>query len=170
MKAVEAFGRGDHPAAVRAMDEAASLLAGTLPTRAEEMGTLWRLEKELAAGKARHEAQTWTRPMLTMREQLSLVLLLLLAFGVIFEMPVVMALLGVMGVITSSFLFRYQRHAFVVCLIAAALLTPTGDVVNLTLMGGPMILCYELGLLAAWLIERKRARKGQTTEGAPSTP
>jgi sec-independent protein translocase protein TatC len=120
---------------------------------------VWRLQKELAAGQARFETLNWTRPMLSMHEQLSLVLLLILAFGVIFELPIVMALLGVVGVINSRFLFKYQRHAFVVCLIAAAILTPTGDVVNLSLMGGPMILCYELGLVAVWLIERRRARR-----------
>ena len=156
--AAEAFGRKDYAVAAAAMDEAASLLAGVAPTRTEELSGLWRLEKELAAGHARHEALRWTRPMLTMNEQLSLVLVLLLAFGVIFELPLVMALLGVVGVVKSQWLFKYQRHAFVVCIIAAAVLTPTGDVVNLSLMAGPMLLCYELGVLAVWLIERRRAR------------
>jgi sec-independent protein translocase protein TatC len=162
--AVEAYGRKDYTAAAAAMDEAASLLAGVAPTRAEELAGLWRLEKELAAGKARYEALRWTRPMLTMSEQLSLVLLLILAFGVIFELPLVMALLGVVGVVRSKWLFKYQRHAFVVCLIAAAIITPTGDVVNLSLMAGPMLMCYELGVLAVWLIERKRAR-GEAAAG-----
>jgi len=162
--AAEAFGRKDFAAAATAMDEAASLLAGVAPTRTEELAGMWKLEKELAAGHARHEALRWTRPMLTMNEQLSLVLVLLLAFGIIFELPLVMALLGVVGVVKSQWLFRYQRHAFVVCLIAAAIVTPTGDVVNLSLMAGPMLLCYELGVLAVWLIERRRAR----SESAPS--
>ncbi|WP_225411152.1 twin-arginine translocase subunit TatC [Stigmatella hybrida] len=156
--AVEAFGRKDFPAASEAMDRAASLLAGGAPTRAEELAGLWRLQKELAAAQAEHAALKWTRPMLTMNEQLSLVLVLILAFGVIFELPLVMALLGVVGVVKSRWLFKYQRHAFVVCLIAAAILTPTGDVVNLSLMAGPMLLCYELGVLAVWLLERRRAR------------
>lgn len=156
--AVEAVESEDFKAAAIAMDEAASLLAGAAPTRTEEMAGLWRLQKELAAAKAHHVAHAWTRPMLTMHEQLSLVLLLILAFGIIFELPLVMALLGVVGVVRSGFLFKYQRHAFVVCLIAAAIITPTGDVVNLSLMAGPMVLCYELGVLAVWLIERRRAR------------
>ena len=158
-EAVEAYGRGQLEAAAKALDASASLLAGAAPTRSEEIASVWRLQKELASGKARYDQLNWTRPMLTMSEQLSLVLLLILAFGVIFEMPIVMALLGVVGVVNSRFLFKYQRHAFVVCLIAAAIITPTGDVVNLSLMGGPMILCYELGLLAVWMIERKRAKR-----------
>ncbi len=80
-----------------------------------------------------------------------------------------MALLGLVGVVRAGFLMKYQRHAFVVCLIAAAILTPTGDVVNLSLMAGPMLLCYELGVLAVWLIERKRAKQEAETGITPTT-
>lgn len=167
-EAVTAFSEQRMADASKAMDESASLLAGAAPTGAEELSGLWKMEKELAVSTARNVAQNWTRPMLTMREQLSLVLLLLLAFGVIFELPLVMALLGVVGIVKSSFLFKYQRHAFILCLIAAAILTPTGDVVNLSLMAGPMIACYELGVLAVWLIERrKRNRAGEESGLAP---
>ncbi|MBN9682998.1 MULTISPECIES: twin-arginine translocase subunit TatC [unclassified Corallococcus] len=168
VEAVTAFGKQDYVASEAAMDQAASLLAGVAPTRAEEMSGLWRLQKELARGYAEAEAARWTRPMLTMNEQLSLVLLLILAFGVIFELPLVMALLGIVGVVKSGFLIRYQRHAFVVCLIAAAVLTPTGDVVNLSLMAGPMLLCYELGVLAVWLIEKRRAKAEASTDITPA--
>ena len=54
-----------------------------------------------------------------------------------------------------------------VCLILAALITPTGDAVNLALMAGPMLLCYELGVLAVWLIEKRRARREATTAITP---
>jgi sec-independent protein translocase protein TatC len=167
-EAVEAYAKEDYAASAKAMDEAASLLAGAAPTRAEELAGLWRLEKELALGKARYVAAAWTRPMLTMDEQLSLVLLLILSFGVIFELPLVMALLGVVGVVRASWLMRYQRHAFVVCLIAAAVLTPTGDVVNLSLMAGPMLLCYEMGVLAVWMIERNRTKQEARTDITPT--
>lgn len=167
-EAVEAYAKEDFTASSRAMDEAASLLAGVAPSRAEELAGLWRLEKELALGKARYVAQAWTRPMLTMEEQLSLVLLLLLSFGIIFELPLVMALLGVVGIIKASFLIKYQRHAFVVCLILAAVLTPTGDVVNLSLMAGPMLMCYEMGVIAVWLIERRRAKNAAETGITPT--
>ncbi|MCI0572897.1 MAG: twin-arginine translocase subunit TatC [Myxococcaceae bacterium] len=157
LTAVDAFRTGDLRTASAALDEAAGLLGGAAE-HGEEVAGLWRMEKELAAGTARYEAMRWTRPMLTMSEQLSLVLLLLMAFGVIFELPLVMALLGSVGLISSRFLLKYNRHAFVVCLIAAAILTPTGDVVNLSMMAGPMLACYELGVLAVWLIERRKAR------------
>jgi sec-independent protein translocase protein TatC len=168
-EAVGAYAKEDYGASAKAMDEAASLLAGVAPTRAEELSGLWRLEKELALGKARHVAAAWTKPMLTMNEQLSLVLLLLLSFGIIFELPLVMALLGLVGIVKAGWLMKYQRHAFVVCLIAAAILTPTGDVVNLSLMAGPMLLCYEMGVLAVWLIERRRAKQETETSITPTT-
>lgn len=168
--AVEAYAKEDYVSSAKAMDEAAGLLAGISPTHAEEFGQVWRLEKELAQGKARYVALAWTRPMLTMDEQLSLVLLLILSFGIIFELPLVMALLGIVGIVKAGWLMKYQRHAFVVCLILAAVITPTGDVVNLSLMAGPMLLCYEMGVLAVWLIERNRARQepkiGITPTGA----
>ncbi|MET0403884.1 MAG: twin-arginine translocase subunit TatC [Cystobacter sp.] len=167
-EAVEAYAKEDFTVSSRAMDDAASLLAGVAPSRAEEVAGLWRLEKELALGKARYVAQAWTRPMLTMEEQLSLVLVLLLSFGIIFELPLVMALLGVVGIVKASFLMKYQRHAFVVCLILAAVLTPTGDVVNLSLMAGPMLLCYEMGVLAVWIIERRRSGGSGETGITPS--
>ncbi|MBU8896119.1 twin-arginine translocase subunit TatC [Corallococcus sp. M34] len=167
VEAVEAFGKKDFVAAATAMDASASLLAGVAPTHSEELAGVWKLEKELAEGHARNQAERWTRPMLTMDEQLSLVLLLILAFGIIFEMPLVMAVLGIVGVVQSRWLFRYQRHAFVVCLIAAAVITPTGDVVNLSLMAGPMLMCYELGVLAVWLIEKRRSKAAATTDIAP---
>lgn len=165
LAAVEAHVKGADGRAGEALDEAAALLGGAAG-QGEEVAALWRMEKELATGTARYEAQRWTRPMLTMREQLSLVLLLLLAFGIIFELPLVMAVLGSVGLVSSRFLFKYQRHAFVVCLIAAAIITPTGDVVNLSLMAGPMLLCYELGALAVWLIERRKARAAALTPTA----
>ncbi len=94
-----------------------------------------------------------------MREQLSLVLVLELAFGVIFELPLVMALLALVGLVKSKWLMKYQRHAFVVCLVIAAVVTPTGDPINLALMTAPMVLCFELGVLATWLIEKRRAKQ-----------
>jgi sec-independent protein translocase protein TatC len=148
----------DEPQALILADEAAARLAGASAPDAAEFAHLWSLQKELAFGQARFEALHWTRPMLAMSQQLSLVLLLLLAFGVIFELPLVMAVLGMAGLLTSAFLMKYQRHAFVFCLILAAVLTPTGDAINLALMAGPMFLCFELGLLAVWVLEKRRAR------------
>ncbi len=166
-EALTALEQGDFAAAEKRIEEAASALAGVSAANASVFGDLWRLERDLSVAQARHAALTWTRPMLTMKEQLSLVLLLELAFGVIFELPLVIALLAMLGIVKASFLFKYQRHALVVCMIVGAIITPTGDAVNLALIMVPMFLCYELGLLAAWFIEKRRAKAAATTALAP---
>lgn len=169
LSALDAYSKGDLGKASQTLEQGAVVFAGIYPSQAVAVGELWKLEKGLSTGKVAYEGKAWTRPMLTMREQLSLVLLLELAFGVIFELPLVMALLALVGLVKASFLIKYQRHAIVVCLIAAAVITPTGDAVNLALMTVPMLLCYELGVLAAWLIEKRRTKEAASSALTPST-
>jgi len=96
-------------------------------------------------------------PLLTMKEQLTLVLAMMLGFGVVFEIPVIIAFLAMVGLVTPQFLAKYRRHAIIVNVLLAALITPTGDPFNLALMAIPMILFYELGILAARLVGKKKA-------------
>jgi sec-independent protein translocase protein TatC len=167
-EALDAFQAGHLGTADEAVEASASLIAGAAAAKGGEVVRVWRLERAVAAGQQQLSAEAWTRPLLTMSEQLSLVLLLLLALGIIFELPLVMALLAALGVVKARFLMRYQRHAIVVCVIVAAIITPTGDAVNLALMSGPMIACYELGVLAAWLIEKRKARDAAETALTPT--
>jgi sec-independent protein translocase protein TatC len=97
------------------------------------------------------------KPLLTMREQLTLVLAMMLGFGVVFEIPVIVAFLAMIGLVTPEFLTRYRRHAMIVNVLLAAILTPTGDPFNLLLMALPMILFYEVGIIAARIVGKKRA-------------
>lgn len=159
--ALEAWNGGDLEAAERGCDAAVERLGASAPALAGALGTLWDLERALAAGRAELAAARWTRPMLAMGSQLDLVLLLMLATGAVFELPLLLAVLGMAGLVSSSFLMRYQRHAIVVCVALAAVITPTSDVFNLALMCGPMLVCFELGVLAVWIIERRRARREQ---------
>jgi sec-independent protein translocase protein TatC len=98
------------------------------------------------------------KPMLMMSDQLGLVMTLLLAFGVVFELPLALTALAMAGLVDHRFLSRYRRHAIVLNVFIAALVTPTGDPFNLALMAVPMMLCYELGVLGAWIFGRKDAR------------
>ncbi len=93
---------------------------------------------------------------LMMEEQLSLVMMLLLAFAIIFELPLALTFLARIGLIDHKFLGRYRRHAIVINVIIAAFVTPTGDPFNLALMAVPMMACYELGVLGAWLFGKKK--------------
>jgi sec-independent protein translocase protein TatC len=101
-------------------------------------------------------AADWTRPMLSLKEQLSLVLMLELAFGVVFEIPLIIAFLSMIGVVQASWLARYRRHAAVVITFIAAVITPTGDPFNLALMAVPMYLFYEIGILLARVLGKRR--------------
>jgi len=138
------------------LEQAMNLVANALGADAKRFRELWNLELKLAKAKTLHRELAQTRPMLSMKEQLSLILLLLMAFGFIFELPVVMALLSLIGLIHSKTLFKYQRHAIVASLVLAAVITPTGDAVNLAFMAVPMMLCYELGVLLVWMMEKAR--------------
>jgi sec-independent protein translocase protein TatC len=95
------------------------------------------------------------KPVLMMDTQLSLVMTLLLAFGVIFELPLVLTFLSMVGIVDHKFLGKYRRHAIVLNVILAAIITPTGDPVNLALMAIPMVLCYELGVIGARIFRKK---------------
>jgi len=95
-------------------------------------------------------------PILTMREQLTLVLAMMLGFGVVFEVPVLIAFLSMVGLVSADFLAKHRRVAIVVNVILAAVITPTGDPFNLALMAVPMILFYEIGVLLARLLGKKK--------------
>lgn len=103
-------------------------------------------------------------PVLTMSAQLSLVLAMLLGFGVVFEVPVVIAFLSMVGLVDARMLSRYRRYAIIVNVVAAAIITPTGDPLNLALMAVPMILFYEIGILLARILGKRRAAEPGAAE------
>jgi sec-independent protein translocase protein TatC len=96
------------------------------------------------------------KPILTMTEQLSLVLAMLLGFGIIFEVPVIIGFLSMVGLVSVEFLTKYRRHAIVANVILAAIITPTGDPFNLALMAVPMVLFYEIGIVLARILGKKK--------------
>ncbi len=88
-------------------------------------------------------------------EYFSLALRLLIAFGIIFEMPVMMVFLAKAGLVSVAFLNKHRKYAILVNFIIAAVLTPTPDIVNQMMMGIPLLVLYELSVLAVWLFGRK---------------
>ena len=88
-------------------------------------------------------------------EYFSLAIRLLLAFGVIFEMPIFMVFLAKVGLVDVAFLNRNRKYAILVNFIIAAILTPTPDVVNQMMMGIPLIVLYEISVLAVWAFGKK---------------
>jgi len=91
-------------------------------------------------------------------EYMGFVVKIILAFGIVFELPVVVLILASIGLITSAFLIKMRRYFVVVAAVAASLLTP-GDAVSLTIfLMAPLMLLYELSILLAKLVERRRAK------------
>jgi len=96
---------------------------------------------------------------------------MLLVFGAMFELPIVVMLLSVMGLVTPRFLRDKRRHAIVVITVIASFITP-GDIIVLTvMMMVPLVLLYELGIFLSVLVYRgkdKRAKEFEASLDAPS--
>ncbi len=97
-------------------------------------------------------------------EYFSLATRLLLAFGAIFEMPILMVFLAKIGLVSVAFLNRNRKYAILINFIIAAILTPTPDIVNQMMMGIPLLILYEISVLAVWLFGRKGFRDFQSEE------
>jgi len=96
------------------------------------------------------------QPLISIDSYLSFAGMLILAFGLIFELPVVSFILGRVGIITSKMLSSWRRYAIIIILIAAAILTPTPDLINQMLLAGPLYILYEISILVVWLTGKKR--------------
>ncbi|HXS23892.1 MAG TPA: twin-arginine translocase subunit TatC [Gemmatimonadales bacterium] len=111
-------------------------------------------------------------PMITAGEYFGFVFSLTLAFGVAFELPVVILGLAALGIVTPEFLNRYRRHAIVAAVIIGAFLTP-GDLVWTTVaMAVPLYLLYELSIALSYVVRRRRLRREaerQAEEAAASS-
>jgi sec-independent protein translocase protein TatC len=84
--------------------------------------------------------------------------------GVLFQMPLLVAVLTRIGIVTARFLKRYRRHAFVIILIAAAIITPSTDPFSLTLVTIPLYALYEASIIIASRINKARAQEAQADE------
>jgi len=90
-----------------------------------------------------------------------------LAIGLVFEMPVVTTFLARIGVITPKWLASKRKPASIIAFILAAIITPTFDPINQTLVAAPLIILYELSIWLAKLVQRKRPQV--VTSLAPPT-
>jgi len=94
-------------------------------------------------------------PMLSVGLYVDFLLKFLLAFGFVFELPVLIVITTRMGLISPQTLKKYRKLAIVLSFVVAAIVTPTPDAFNQTLMAVPMIILYELGIWVSILINKK---------------
>ncbi len=95
------------------------------------------------------------RPMPSIREYLGFSSKLLLAFGIVFEMPLFIIILIKLGVVNIAQLKAYRKYVIIIFFVFAAILTPP-DVVTQLMMAGPLMLLYELSILAAMMFSKKK--------------
>lgn len=92
----------------------------------------------------------------SMQSYFSLCATLLIAFGVVFELPLLMMGLSLIGLVRPRWWRRYRRMMYLAMLVFSAVATPTTDPVTMIFMGGPMIVLYEVGILLSVVVWRKR--------------
>jgi len=103
------------------------------------------------------------RPMITIEEYTSLFVTLIVGMGIIFEMPILVFFLSLMGIVSAGWMWRNIRYSILGIFIVAAIITPTPDIVNMCIFAAPMIGLYVLSIAIAWFAHpdqrKKRAEK-----------
>lgn len=103
--------------------------------------------------------QTQTiKPMISFNNHLSFVINILIAFGVVFELPVMMVLLTRFGLLNPSIFSKYRKYMILIIFVLAALLTPP-DLISQSLLAIPMLALFELGILLSKIVQKKKNKK-----------
>jgi sec-independent protein translocase protein TatC len=106
------------------------------------------------------------QPMITIGEYTDLFLTIMIGMGVIFELPILVFFLALMGIVNAGWMWRNLRYSILVIFIIAAIITPTTDILNMCIFAAPMVALYILSIGIAWMVHPKqrkarRARKDQ---------
>jgi sec-independent protein translocase protein TatC len=103
------------------------------------------------------------QPMITIGEYTDLFLTIIIGLGAIFEMPILVFFLALMGIVNAGWMWRNLRYSILVIFIIAAILTPTTDILNMCIFAAPMVALYMISIGIAWLVHptqrKKRAEK-----------
>jgi sec-independent protein translocase protein TatC len=97
-------------------------------------------------------------PVLDANAYMSFVLTTMIGFGISFEFPLVLIVLAFAGLVTAKGLREARRYFIFGSFVLAAIVTPGQDIITLTILGGILTVFFEIAVIAAWLIERRRAR------------
>src|SRR6266853_2107575 len=101
------------------------------------------------------------QPMITISEYTSLFLSIILGMGLIFEMPILIFFLALMGIVSASFMLKNFRYAILLIFIVAAIVTPTPDILSMCIFAAPMVALYGISIGIAWMVHptQRRARR-----------
>jgi sec-independent protein translocase protein TatC len=106
-------------------------------------------------------------PTVMIDDYLSFVARMLIAFGLVFELPIIVFFLSIAGVINHHHLIRYARHFIVAAFLLAAVITPP-DVVSQLLLAIPLCVLYAVSIVVAWAVGKKSTSPASTDSGATS--
>lgn len=99
---------------------------------------------------------TVDQPMITINEYLSFFITMHLAFGLAFELPLILVILGMLGIVSQAFLKDKRRYAVVLMSIFSALVTPSPDAITLLMLLIPLMVLYEIAVILVGIFERKK--------------
>jgi sec-independent protein translocase protein TatC len=105
-------------------------------------------------------------PMMKIDDYFDLVLLVIVALGLVFELPVLIFFLTLFGIVTPKFLIQNTKYAVLVITVVAAIVTPTPDAVTMLLVMGVMTLLYFVGVAVSWVVVRRRERRLAAESGS----
>jgi sec-independent protein translocase protein TatC len=99
------------------------------------------------------------QPTIGMNHLVGFMLAMLLGTGAAFELPIVMAVLGWIGLVSSKQLLKFDKYALILSALVGGVLTPGPDILSQLLMAGPLFALYNLSIVIVWLIERGRKKQ-----------
>jgi sec-independent protein translocase protein TatC len=99
--------------------------------------------------------------MLRATDYFDFIILIMLAMGIIFQMPAITYVLARIGIVSAGFLLSAWKFAIVIILIVAAVVSPTGDIPNMMLFAAPMIVLYIVSIFIAWIFGKKRQKDSE---------
>ncbi len=105
-------------------------------------------------------------PMIMMQDYLDLTRNMMLAFGAVFELPLLILFLSMVGLVSHRGLWKFNRWFIVIAFVVGAILTPSPDVVSQFMMAAPMIVLYNVSILLAWYVTAKRERAAAALDDA----
>jgi sec-independent protein translocase protein TatC len=105
-------------------------------------------------------------PLMSVNEYFDFILLVLLGLGLVFELPVLIFILTLFGIVTPRFLLNNFRYAILIITILAAVLTPTPDALTMLIFMGVLVALYFVGVGVSWMVVRRRERRLAATAEA----
>jgi sec-independent protein translocase protein TatC len=106
------------------------------------------------------------QPMITIGEYTDLFLTIIIGMGTIFELPILVFFLSLMGIVSAGWMWRNFRYSILVIFIIAAIVTPTTDILNMCIFAAPMIALYALSIAIAYLVHPKQRRARREKQGS----